>query len=102
VAASLERLTADDFAPLTGDVFALDAGEHGQLELELVDVRPGEWPAGPAASRAPFSLRFRGPREPIFAQQIVRLEHAGLGQLEIFVVPLGVDDDGATYEAVFS
>jgi hypothetical protein len=99
---SLDQLGADDFSPLVGDAFALDAGEHGRLQLELVEVKPGPWPAGPTASRAPFSLTFRGPAEPVFAQQMLRLQHAGLGELAIFVVPLGRDDDGTTYEAVFS
>jgi hypothetical protein len=49
-----------------------------------------------------FSLVFRGPPEPLLAQAIYPLRHAGLGLLEIFLVPIARDDGGATYQAVFS
>ena len=35
-------------------------------------------------------------------QQIVPLEHAALGKLEIFLVPVGLDPEGYRYEAVFN
>ena len=58
----------------------------------------GEWPGG----RQPFRLRFRGPRDPLLAQSIYRLMHAGLGALEIFIVPIGRDAESTTYEAIFT
>ena len=35
-------------------------------------------------------------------QSIYRLEHAGLGALEIFIVPIGRDAESTTYEAIFT
>jgi hypothetical protein len=35
-------------------------------------------------------------------QRIYRLQHEELGQLELFLVPIGPDADGMCYEAVFS
>jgi Domain of unknown function (DUF6916) len=91
----LENLTAADFAPHVGTTFRLE----DQLDLELVDVTEGE---RPGEGRQPFSLLFRGPREPLVAQRIYRLDHDALGLLEIFLVPIGLDEDGARYEAVFT
>ncbi|MEA2425775.1 MAG: hypothetical protein QOH13_2185 [Thermoleophilaceae bacterium] len=99
---SLDRLTADDFTPLVGETFAFDAGEPGRFELELLEVNAAAGPGVPTAERMPFELLFRGPAEPVFAQQIFPLEHAALGRLDIFLVPVARDQDGARYEAIFS
>jgi hypothetical protein len=52
--------------------------------------------------RQPFSLTFSGPPDRILAQGTFRFTHSELGALEIFVVPVGRDENGATYEAVFA
>jgi hypothetical protein len=100
----LDRVTAATFAPAVGDTFVLDAGETGLLELELLESRPHH-PDAPAedasGARAPFSLLFRGPPDPLLPQRIYRLEHESLGPLEIFLVPVARDEAGSSYEAVF-
>ena len=94
----LEELTAATFEPHIGTTFAIEAAPAGvALVLESVTTladRPG--------GRDPFSLLFRGPAEPLLLQSIRRLEHAQLGVLEIFIVPLAPDAGGARYEAIFS
>ena len=101
----LARLTATSFAPAVGEAFVLDAGEAGQFDLELVESRLHD-PDAPAqdasGARAPFTLLFRGPAEPLLPQGIYRLEHQSMGALEIFIVPIGQDADGVAYEAVFA
>jgi hypothetical protein len=101
----LDRLTATDFAPAVGDTFRLDTGEAGRLELELLESRLHD-PDAPAmsadGSRAPFTLTFRGPADPVLAQRIYRLEHEHLQPMEIFIVPVARDDAGTSYEAVFA
>jgi hypothetical protein len=47
-------------------------------------------------------LLFRGPRTPVLPQRIYRLEHAVMGPLEIFLVPIGPDAEGMRYQAVFT
>ena len=48
--------------------------------------------------RAPFSVVFEGGPSPPLPQRIYRVEHDGLGALEIFLVPIAAD----RYEAVFT
>jgi hypothetical protein len=100
----LERLTAESFAQVVGETFALDAGDAGRLELELLESRLHD-PDAPAADasgkRAPFSVLFRGPVEPVLPQRIYHLEHSSVGAIEIFIVPVARDVSGTTYEAVF-
>ena len=52
--------------------------------------------------RRGFTLTFRGPREVPLEQSIYPLEHGALGRQEIFLVPVGEDEDGRYYEAVFT
>ena len=94
----LRELTLETFEPLVGDVFAASAA-GASVELVLHSALAlGGWPGG----RQPFSLTFRGPAEPLLAQAIYRLEHALLGALDIFIVPIGPDGDGMLYEAIFT
>ena len=51
-----------------------------------------------ARSRSCFAAR-RGCRCP---SRIYALEHAGLGQFDLFLVPIAADRDGVRYEAIFT
>jgi len=94
----LAELTLDVVEPLVGDAFTI-AAEPASIELVLESATSaGAWPGG----REPFSLAFRGPREPLLPQAIYHLDHATLGLLDIFIVPVGRDADGTTYEAIFT
>jgi hypothetical protein len=98
----LESFTCETFAPLTGDVFRLDAGGDG-LDLELTEATeapaPGQRPGG---RRAPFSVVFAGPLEPVLPQRIYPLAHPALGSFELFLVPIGPEEGRMRYEAVFT
>jgi hypothetical protein len=94
----LDALTAATFAPLSGDRFRIEPGEAPGFEVELIEVKEGI----ASASRTQFSLLFRGGPDPPLPQRIYRVEHAELGSLDIFLVPLGPDNVGQRYEAVFT
>lgn len=49
-----------------------------------------------------FSLFFLGPENSYLPQQTYKLNHATLGELEIFLVPVAQNKDGFQYEAVFN
>ncbi len=49
-----------------------------------------------------FSLHFRGDRAMIFQQQSYTIKHDAMGEFELFLVPIGRDDSGTLYEAVFN
>lgn len=103
----LEDLTPDSFRPHVGTRFTVDLGPDGPgLELELADVTPVP-KSGLGTREEPFSLMFRGPDEPRLLQHVFVLRHESLGELEIFLVPVGPDpaDPGSTtprYEAIFN
>lgn len=104
-----DKLTRETFAVRQGERFRLRAGEE-ELETVLVEVvgrgvAPSGKPlqaTGAPPHREPFSLLFRAPRQPPLPQQIYPLDHDELGTLELFLVPVGEDDEGRYYEAVFT
>jgi hypothetical protein len=96
----LDKLTRDQFAGYLRQSFRLRS-ETSAFDLELIEVRNLAGPLSPSG-REPFALLFRGPAEPILPQRIYPLEHAGLGKLDVFLVPVGPDDQGMRYEAVFN
>jgi len=102
----LETFTRDTFAPHLDQRFQL---EHpgGMVEIELVELtdlssKTSPQPPPQRVKRVPFSIVFRGPRDPILVQQIFKLSHSRLGEFELFLVPIGRDANGTRYEAVFT
>jgi hypothetical protein len=105
----LAEFTHATFAGLVGQRFrvhpssATTSGTTGELELvqaAKLPVHPGR--DGERIRREPFSLVFRGPQQPILPQRIYALEQETLGRIEIFLVPIGPDEVGQRYEAVFN
>lgn len=104
----LAELALEHLAGRVGDRFvatrAVDGGEgRSEQAFELIEASAlSAATAPPDALRGPFRLIFRGPREAFFSQGILALEHAELGRLEIFLVPIGPDAQGMRYEAIFT
>lgn len=94
------ELTLETFAPAVGQTFTVGDPAGTTVELLLIEATAGD--SGPNAVRPPFSLLFHGPAEPFLPQASYRFEHPSLGVMGIFVVPLGHDEHGTTYEAIFA
>jgi hypothetical protein len=97
----IEDFTPATFSELVGEPFRLLLDDGSALDLELVSVTPAPVHPGEAREREPFSVVFRGPTEPVVPQRIYRLENERLGAFELFIVPVGPDESGMQYEAVF-
>jgi hypothetical protein len=73
-----------------------DEGIVYELELsELVDH-------GSTAKQEQFSLHFLAPANARPWQGIYNLEHAELGNFELFLVPVALDASGLHFEAVIN
>lgn len=93
------ELETGTFEPRVGETFtATPSLEGGQpLELELVACEESRH-ARP--DHAAFSLIFLAPGDEHLPQQIFTLENAELGEVELFLVPLGPKEGRMRYEAV--
>jgi hypothetical protein len=109
----LEWLTYDRFAPRVGEVFEVGVGAGPTVCMVLSDASESAEPGGrgpEGQERLQFSLVFRGPATPALPQGTYRLTHPELGELAMFLVPLGPDPrgdgpgdaQGMRYEAVFA
>ncbi|MEX1103053.1 MAG: hypothetical protein WED87_02315, partial [Dehalococcoidia bacterium] len=87
------------FDSLVGESFVV-AVEHRELRLELTDAV--RLPRHSRRAQDPFALHFVGPAGPQLPQGIHRLRHPRLGQVDVFLVPIGSDDRGVSYEAIFN
>ena len=99
----LESTSAETFLAHQGSEFEVrDPGQDDPIVLVLAEVRSlGHQPNAPRVD--PFSLELTGPPAPVLEQRIYRLLHPVLGELEIFLVPIGPGADGRLrYEAVFN
>jgi len=76
--------------------------QHGNLEMELIECRKLGARGRNESQREPFALLFRGPKGPILSQQTYQFDFEHLGTLEIFIVPIGPDESGVQYEAIFT
>ena len=90
----------DWFLPHVGTPFFIETN-HGTLTLELVAADP--LPRHERIEAEKFSLVFRGPRTLQLTQQSCRLNHAQLGTMNLFLVPIVArSKEHFAYEAVFN
>lgn len=96
----IEKLTIEDFESIHGMTIALHFDGECQ-DGEVIESRrvPGGVPGG----REPFSVIVRsGGVDRYWPQGVYVLEHPDHGELELFMVPIGPDDEGMRYELSFS
>jgi hypothetical protein len=102
----IETATSATFKPHVGDEFEVTPQEG--LPFVAVLSSCEETPYGSAdewqrdTQRVPFSLIFHVDSDPGAPQQICAVRHRELGEFELFLVPIGPDERGMRYEAVFS
>ena len=85
-----------DFSGWVGHSFAVPVRGHRlMLALEAAQELPGSM-----REAGGFRLEFLGPADPMLNQGIFPFEIEG-ELYELFIVPLGRDDRGTRYEAVF-
>jgi hypothetical protein len=96
-----DLLTPDTFEPHIGTDFSIEVGD-GVVTTVLDSVqRHGQRSHGNRTE--PFALVFLGPSGSPLPQATYSLAHSELGELAIFLVPIGPDDTGRhRYEAVFN
>jgi hypothetical protein len=99
----LETYTLETFQPRLGELFHIVTEDGTRLPTKLTDV--SRWGPGAAAGRdrIPFSLVFHTvSNAPVLPQQIYRVESESMEPMELFLAPIGPDERGMRYEAVFT
>lgn len=94
----LETLTKEWWSEYLGGSFDLVGDGGGTMVLaEITGLGHGA-----LGRRDPYSLVFHGPAQPVLPQRIYRLRQEQMGDLDLFLVPIGPDGEGMRYEAIFT
>lgn len=97
----LSLLSINNFNALLNKVFKIQISEEIELDAELILVT--EFNSYSPLERIPFSLVFRTEQKNEYYEQgIFTLIHPVEGKLDLFLTPLGFDEVGMKYEAIFS
>lgn len=91
-------LTHEEFSKHLNTKFRIHVNETETTEAQLTEV--SELLASPRQER--FSILFRTANEPFLGQGMRRFEHEQMESFELFIVPIGRDEEGTNYEAVFN
>ena len=97
----MQFLTFESFSPHLNSTFTLGLGESS-LDLTLTEAAKQPVRPFPGMMREPFSLIFRSTTPVVLPQRIYPIKHESMGQLDIFIVPIGRDVRGIVYQAVFN
>jgi hypothetical protein len=101
----LEQLSFESFAGLVKTKFCVWVDDQDSLDLELCEITPRRV-SSTGGSRSltyeSFALEFIGPADRLLPQRIYWFESAPIGRFELFIVPVGCDQNGARYQAAFN
>jgi hypothetical protein len=95
----LATVRCEQFAACLNQDFEIVFSD-GTLAVKLSEARP--LGTRPESIREPFALTFLGRAGLRLPQGIYKMRHAQLGEIEIFLVPIAVDQTSSTFEAVFN
>ena len=90
------------FAARRGETFVLRRPDGAAQDLELVEIRDFGRRATANGELSNYGLTFLARAQAPLPQAIYRLEHAALGPMDVFLVPIGRDAEGVRYEAIFN
>jgi hypothetical protein len=95
-------LTEKEFSQHVNTKFRVNLDADNGLDLELVEVRGYMSKHNEQTGMERFSVYFQGPGEPYLPQKSYTVQHDQMGEVEIFIVPIGKTDAGFRYESVFN
>lgn len=97
-----ERPTEESFSRHLNTKFHLQLETPQPVALELVEVNAYKGGPGEQEGWERFTAVFHGPAEAFLPQHMYQLRHEAMGDLVLFLVPVGRDERGFLYEAVFN
>ena len=94
----MAELTHEEFSKHLNTTFRIRLNDERTIDARLIDV--SERLVSPRQER--FSIVFLSSNEVLIGQGIAQFEHDEMGTFQLFIVPIGRDERGTQYEAVFN
>jgi len=92
----------DDFLPHLHSQFRLHSHDIGESVCELVEIGPPQRLVAKTGEFTSFSMLFAAPAGFAADSVIYQVSHPALGEMEMFLSPVGHSKERVTLEAVFS
>jgi len=99
---TVELLQLENFSDHVGASFAFVPDADGMPDLVLTEVNALPLQDGASLPRAPFSLVFDLPGAIVLPQNLYRLRHPELGEIDLFLIPMAQDASAVRYCATFN
>ncbi len=93
-------LTEKEFSKHLNTTFRVKGEPPIDLELTAVKAYMGQ--SNDDSDMERFSVFFHGPGDRYLPQSTYALDHEAMGTVDLFLVPIGKDEKGLRYEAVFN
>src|ERR1051326_3720043 len=93
-----EALDSNHFLKTLNSTYEVELGGQEPLTIEL--FRIDERHDSPRVDQ--FSLLFRGPMSPWLPQATYRLRNGQIGEIALFLVPVGPEEGRMIYQAAFN
>lgn len=98
----INMTTLDFFTPHIDSIFTAILDGDSLFPITLFEATALPVCEFPGRTRDPFQLKFRGDESILLHQCIQRFKHEVLGDLEIFLVPIGQENGHFIYQAVYN
>lgn len=101
----LHSFTRSAFAEHLGTKFRISQLGGEPVNVELVEVGDAELNHRSSVTRGRedyFSIIFRAPAGVSAQQGTYTVEHRAMGSFPLFLVPVGMSQDGVTFQAIFN
>lgn len=94
----VKDISRDEYAERLNEDFTVHFGPEHPVTMKLIEVTSEE----ERHRQKTFSLLFAAPMNTPAEQGLLVLENEKLGQAELFMVPVGIEDGTMLFESVFN
>ncbi len=97
----MTKINKSGFESCLGQTFEIQFGDQA-VDAELIEVTGIKIDTTQQGRKAPFSAVFRTLGNNAYSQGTYPMKNKTLGENAVFLVPIGPDEIGMRYEAIFT
>ncbi len=95
-------LTKSSFDNTHNQEFTIQFDSQTSVIAHLIEIKSINSQVVKTGQNEPFSLVFEIPGDCVYEQNTFQIHNKELGGFALFLVPIGADEKGVRYEAVFT
>jgi hypothetical protein len=95
-------LTKSTFENTHNQEFTIQFDSQTSVVARLIEIKSINSHVLKTGQNEPFSLVLETPGDTVYEQNTYMMQNKELGELTLFLVPIGADKKGVRYEAIFT